>query len=114
MTITLQTHVSSVDKSFQYWSVLPAMVYPVAMPIYEYKCLACGHLFEKLVKLDEKPNCPACDSADLEKQFTMAAVSTTRSRSRNFQKARARAKEVKKEKDHAQAEYERNYIKDHS
>ena len=84
------------------------------MPIYEYKCLSCGHLFEKIVKLNEKPDCPECESAELEKQFTAAAVSTSKSRSRNFQQARAKANSTKKEKDHAQAEYERNYIKDHS
>ena len=84
------------------------------MPIYEYKCLSCGHLFEKIVKLNETPDCPSCNGNALEKQFTMAAVSTTKSRSKSFSKARAKANSIKKEKDHAQAEYERNYIKDHS
>ena len=84
------------------------------MPIYDYKCLSCGHQFEKLVKLNETPDCPECESGDLEKLFSMAAVSTSKSRSRNFQEARARGAKVKKEKDHAQAEYERNYIRDHS
>ena len=83
------------------------------MPIYEYKCLACGHLFEKIVKLNESPNCPQCNAAELEKQFTVAAVSTTRSREKSFQKARARAISVKKEQDHAQAEYERKHREDH-
>ncbi|MFT5321693.1 MAG: putative FmdB family regulatory protein [Pseudohongiellaceae bacterium] len=84
------------------------------MPIYEYKCQACGHHFEKIVKLNETPNCPSCDSGELEKQFSMAAVSTSRTRSSAFNKARSKAGEIKKEKDHAQAVYERNYIKDHS
>ena len=83
------------------------------MPIYEYKCLACGHGFEKIVKLNETPNCPQCDSSDLEKQFTVAAVSTSKSRSKSFQQARARANAVKKEKDVAQAEYERKVREDH-
>ena len=84
------------------------------MPIYEYKCKACDHHFEKIVKLNEMPNCPSCDSAELEKQFTMAAVSTSKTRKNSFNKARSKAGEIKKEKDHAQAVYERNYIKDHS
>lgn len=84
------------------------------MPIYEYKCKACEHHFEKIVKLNEMPNCPSCDSSELEKQFTMAAVSTSKTRSNSFKKARSKAGEIKKEKDHAQAVYERNYIKDHS
>jgi len=89
-------------------------VYSSGMPIYEYICQSCGHQFEKIVKLNESPNCPSCDSSELEKQFTAAAVSTSRSRAKSFQEARGRASKVKKEKDHAQAEYERNYIKDHS
>jgi putative FmdB family regulatory protein len=83
------------------------------MPIYEYKCRACGHLFEKIVKLNEMPNCPECDGSELEKQFTIASVSTSKTRSRSVAKARARAGAVKKEKDVAQAEYERKVREDH-
>lgn len=83
------------------------------MPIYEYKCLGCGHQFEKIVKLSEKPNCPECDSSELEKQFTVAAVSTSKSRAKSFQTARARANNVKKDQDVAQREYERKHIEDH-
>ncbi len=88
-------------------------MYPFAMPIYEYKCRACGRLFEKIVKLNETPNCPGCDSGDLEKQFTVASVSTSKTRSRSVAKARAKAGAIKKEKDVAQAEYERKVREDH-
>jgi putative FmdB family regulatory protein len=84
------------------------------MPIYLYKCSKCAHEFEKLVRINDTPDCPECQSTDLERQFTAPAISTKKSRDKSFSKARAVAKEVKKEKDHAQAEYERNYIKDHS
>ena len=31
------------------------------MPIYEYECAACGHLFELIMKVgEETPACPAC------------------------------------------------------
>ena len=83
------------------------------MPIYEYKCLGCGHLFEKIVKLNETPDCPKCDSNNLEKQFTVAAVSTSKTRAKSFQTARARANSVKQEKDVAQAEYERKVREEH-
>lgn len=83
------------------------------MPIYEYKCCSCGHLFEKIVKLNESPDCPECDSSDLEKQFTVAAVSTSKTRAKSFQTARARANSVKKEQDVAQREYERKHLEDH-
>ena len=83
------------------------------MPIYEYKCRNCGNLFEKIVKLNESPDCPECDSSDLEKQFTVAAVSTSTTRAKSFQTARARANSVKKEQDVAQREYERKHLEDH-
>jgi len=41
------------------------------MPIYEFKCLTCGHVFEllKLKKENEglKMKCPKCSSAEVEK-----------------------------------------------
>ncbi|WP_300462011.1 zinc ribbon domain-containing protein [Desulfobacula sp.] len=35
------------------------------MPIYEYKCNACGNRFETLVMGSSTPECPSCDSPDL-------------------------------------------------
>lgn len=84
------------------------------MPIYEYKCRACGHQFEELVKLGEIPPCPECRSRDLARLISLPAVSTEKTRARTMSIARSRATAVKKEQDHAQAQYERNYIKDHS
>ena len=42
------------------------------MPIYEFKCEACGHTFEKLMEMDApKPRkCPECGKLKLEKQVT--------------------------------------------
>ena len=84
------------------------------MPIYEYKCRACGREFEELVKLGETPDCPSCSGNDLERLVSIPAVSTDKTRKRTLGQARKAAGEVKREKDHAQAQYERNYIKDHS
>jgi putative FmdB family regulatory protein len=44
------------------------------MPIYEFKCEACDHQFEKLVfKGDEKfITCPECGGKDLEKMMSTA------------------------------------------
>lgn len=85
------------------------------MPIYEYKCRSCGHVFEELLKVGQAPPpCPSCESNELEQLLSLPAISTEGTRARSMSKARQRASAVKKEKDHAQAEYERNYIKDHS
>ena len=44
------------------------------MPIYEYKCSACGHQEDHLQKLSERPltKCPACGKKKYEKQLTAA------------------------------------------
>lgn len=44
------------------------------MPIYEYRCAACGHTLEAIQKLDDKPltKCPEC-SGKLEKLISRAA-----------------------------------------
>jgi putative FmdB family regulatory protein len=44
------------------------------MPIYEYRCKACGHTLEALQKLDAKPltKCPECPGR-LEKLVSRAA-----------------------------------------
>ena len=98
------------------------------MPIFEYKCQSCGHQFEKIVRHGQKPEaCPECSAAELEQLLKLRSfpigmkqllpvpgISTAKSRHVTHGEARRRAMATKKEKDHAQAEYERNYIRDHS
>ena len=43
------------------------------MPIYEYQCAKCQSGFELLIRGDEKAACPNCNSADVEKQLSVAA-----------------------------------------
>ncbi|MGC9059503.1 MAG: FmdB family zinc ribbon protein [Candidatus Aenigmatarchaeota archaeon] len=41
------------------------------MPIYTYKCINCGKVFDFLfLKSSEEPKCPQCGSKNLEKQVT--------------------------------------------
>ena len=44
------------------------------MPIYEYKCYACGHTFETLQKISDAPliNCPDCGKDALKKLISAA------------------------------------------
>jgi putative FmdB family regulatory protein len=44
------------------------------MPIYEYRCSACGHQEDHLRKLSDAPltRCPACGKKKYEKQLTAA------------------------------------------
>jgi putative FmdB family regulatory protein len=42
------------------------------MPMFEYRCLACGHHFEKLQKAgaERETVCPACGSAEVKKEIS--------------------------------------------
>jgi putative FmdB family regulatory protein len=51
------------------------------MPIFEYACRACGKAFEVLVRGQEQPHCPACESADLDKTLSTFAVGAAAPRS---------------------------------
>ena len=44
------------------------------MPIYEYRCAACGHELEALQKLSDAPlqDCPACRAAQLQIKISAA------------------------------------------
>ena len=54
------------------------------MPIYEYHCLDCGKVFEKIVSLHtESMNCQSCESENVEKQFSAFAVQSSHSTSMN-------------------------------
>ena len=44
------------------------------MPFYEYRCQACGHVYEKFVRslfAKAEPVCPSCGSAQSEKVVSM-------------------------------------------
>jgi putative FmdB family regulatory protein len=85
------------------------------VPIYEYKCRKCGKRFEELVKIGETPECPRCHDPRPEQLFSMtAAVSTSTTREKSLRIARSVAQATKREKDHADAVYHSNYIKEHS
>jgi putative FmdB family regulatory protein len=44
------------------------------MPIYEYVCMECESHFEELVRNGEAVSCPDCESARVEKQFSVFAT----------------------------------------
>ena len=45
------------------------------MPIYAYKCQACGHEVEAIQKMSDAPltDCPACNKSELKKMLTAPA-----------------------------------------
>lgn len=82
------------------------------MPIYDFLCPACAHKFEQLVKLNEIPACPACDSHETERQFTflVGGISTGKTQGRALNEA----KQIRKARVAERQEREKNsYLKDH-
>ncbi|MBM3662939.1 MAG: zinc ribbon domain-containing protein [Actinobacteria bacterium] len=47
------------------------------MPLYEFKCRDCGHVFDAQLGFDEDPpaECPACGSAEIRKVFSPVGIS---------------------------------------
>jgi putative FmdB family regulatory protein len=43
------------------------------MPIYTYRCSACGHEFERLVRSGTSVACPDCDGRKLERLMSLPA-----------------------------------------
>ncbi len=37
------------------------------MPIFEFRCKACGHVYDELGKWDDATSCPECQSDDTKK-----------------------------------------------
>jgi putative FmdB family regulatory protein len=52
----------------------PSQRYPRSMPMYEYQCRECHHLFELLVREQTVLACPACDGRELDRQLSVFAV----------------------------------------
>jgi putative FmdB family regulatory protein len=46
------------------------------MPIYEYRCGACGHVFEEIASAScaELPDCPQCKAKNAQKQLSAPAI----------------------------------------
>ena len=47
------------------------------MPLYEYACRECDSQFELLVRGQEQPQCPQCESTRLEKLLSAPAAAHT-------------------------------------
>ena len=83
------------------------------MPVYEYRCRACGHEFEHLVlpgRTMPVP-CPACGAEDVERLLSAFAVSSGAISRKNLQAARGRHARSANRRDKGVAEYQ--YVRDH-
>jgi putative FmdB family regulatory protein len=74
------------------------------MPLFEYRCRACQHVFEALVRGGVVPPCPACQGADLEKLPSLFAVDSDGTRATS--RARSMPKAIGRQQDKEVAEVE--------
>ena len=79
------------------------------MPIYEYSCRSCEVRFETLVRAGETPVCVSCGSGDLERIFSLPAVSSDDTRARALGAAKRRDAAQARDKAHEQRKYERSH-----
>jgi putative FmdB family regulatory protein len=86
----------------------------IAMPLYDYRCNACGGEFEALVRPPVAPACPACASTDLERLLSGFSFSV---RSNGLSKAARKAvqkQQTSQRRDQAayQEEIEKKHLDD--
>ena len=81
------------------------------VPIYDFQCRKCGHEFEAVVRPPDPPECPACQSRELEKRLSSFAVSSPEKKravaDRQVKKAASDERRVQHERD-AHAEKHRH------
>ena len=80
------------------------------MPIYEYRCRACAHTFETLVRTGDAPACPACGVGDLERMLSLFAVNSEGTRQSARTKSMATGVQRQRDKEVADVElYNRHH-----
>jgi putative FmdB family regulatory protein len=80
------------------------------MPIYEYRCRACGAAFERLVRTGDVPACPGCAATDLERLVSLFAVDSDGTRQAARDRSMGRAVKRQQDKDIADVElFERHH-----
>jgi putative FmdB family regulatory protein len=80
------------------------------VPLFDYKCTACGHTFEALVLKGREPAaCTACGGAALEKLLSLPAVKSSTTTDLAMRSAKKRDAGQAAERTHAQAQYEQSH-----
>lgn len=79
------------------------------MPIFEYRCAACNHEFEALVRGGSTPVCEKCSSEKLEKLLSLPAIKSESTHALAMRAAKRRDAKMGAEREHTQREYEKNH-----
>lgn len=85
------------------------------MPIFEYRCRACEHRFERLVRprSEASEGCPACGSADVEKLLSLPSVRSDQTRARASRDIRSRNRGIRRDQAEAEVARIEAHAKDH-
>jgi putative FmdB family regulatory protein len=85
------------------------------MPLFDFRCRACGRQFEALVRpQDPAPQCPACHGADLERLLPIFAVSSEeKTRAAATKKRTKEAAVARRDNVAMDIEAERHRMEDH-
>jgi putative FmdB family regulatory protein len=86
------------------------------MPLFDFRCRACGHEFEALVRPQDTsaPQCTACHGVELERLLTTFAVSSSEKLQAAADKKRRKEAAVARRDNIAMdIEAERHRIEDH-
>jgi putative FmdB family regulatory protein len=81
------------------------------VPLYDFKCLECGEIFEALVRGANPAACPECQSQKLEQLLSMFSVSSATTRQASLSGARQRNAKVQRDKaiaDHEEIHHHRD------
>ena len=79
------------------------------MPLYDFRCGACGNEFEVLVRGDAKPKCLACQSEQVERLLSLPAVKSEATHALAMKAARKRDAAQGKDRMHEQLKYEQSH-----
>lgn len=86
------------------------------MPLFDFKCRACGHEFEALVRPQDAagPRCPACQSVELDRLLATFAVSSEeKTRAAASKKRQKEAAIARRDNIAMDIEAERHRLDDH-
>ena len=83
------------------------------MPLYEFRCNACGVEFEVLVRGEAPQSCPACESADVKRKVSLFAVASDQTKQANLSTARKTAQKIAQDRTIAETEAAARHAADH-
>lgn len=79
------------------------------MPIYEYRCKSCDHGFELLIRGEMTPQCPACESGEVDKLLSLPRVKSSSTHDKAMRAAKRRDKTQATDRMHERLQYEESH-----